>query len=125
MEKKEIKKFIDSYKDENVATKYHSGKIWFSKGRYLINGAMVGTEETFSVGQPVFNENGDLLGFLSLHLLTNLNYATDDFEGRIPCEIWEIELPTTHCKHGIEVYTYWQNKERWNKLLKRIEELKK
>lgn len=108
----EIKRFIDTYKDENVETKYDSGRIWVSDGRYLINGAMVGAEETFSVGQPVFNEEGDLLGYLSLYLLTNLDYATDGFDGRIPVEVWKVELPTIHCKHGIKVYTYWQNKER-------------
>lgn len=108
----EIKRFIDSYKDENVATRFQSGRIWYSDERYLINGAMIGAEETFSVGQPVFNKNGDLLGYLNLHLLTNLNYSTDGFDGRIPCEVWEIDLPTIHCKRGIEVYTYWQNQER-------------
>lgn len=119
-----IKKFIYCYKDENVETKYDSGRLWETDDGFLINGAMVGAEETFSVGQPVFNEDGDVLGYLGIALLRNLDYAADDFDGIIPCEVWKIERPTKHCKRGIKVYTYWQNKERRNKLLKRIEELK-
>lgn len=115
-----IKKFIDCYKDENVQTKFNSGKIYKTDEGFLINSAMVGAEKTFSIGQPVFNENGDMLGYLGITILRNLNYSADDFDEKmIPCEAWKIELPTEHCKHGIEVYTYWQNKVRQDKSLQR------
>lgn len=120
-----IKKFIDCYEDENVETKFDSGKVSETNYGFLINGAMLGAEQTFSIGQPVFNEDGDVLGYLGITILEYLHYVADDFDGIIPCEVWKIEQPTNHCKHGIKVYTYWQNKERRNKLLKRIEELKK
>ena len=110
-----IKRFIDCYKDENAETKFDSGKLWETDDGFLINGAMLGAEQTFSIGQPVFNEDGDILGYLGITLLRNLNYATNGFDGIIPCEVWKIEQPTTHCKHGIKVYTYWQNKERQEK----------
>ena len=120
-----IKRFIDCYKDENVETKFDSGKVWETNYGFLINGAMLGAEQTFSIGQPVFNEDGDVLGYLGITILEYLHYIADDFDGIIPCEAWKIEQPTNHCKQGIKVYTYWQNKERRrNKLLKRIEELK-
>lgn len=110
---KTIKKFIDQIKEKEIATKYNAGRIWIVNNEAAINGEAAEAEETFSIGQPVYDEEGNLLGYLGIGILSNLDYATDN-DIKIPCEFWKICLPTEHCKHGVKVFTYWQNKEMRN-----------
>jgi len=103
-------RFIDHYKDENVDTKYPAGVV-----RKYLNGFMVayetnGAEKTFSIGQPVYDQNKNLMGYLGIGLYANLDYATEG-RIRIPVEYWVICLPTKYCVDGKAVYTYWQTQE--------------
>lgn len=108
-----IKKFIDHYKDDVPvdALKYHAGNVVDDEYGFHIGWEQYGAQETFSVGQPVYDEHGNIMGYLGIGLYSNLDYSTDGGI-RIPSEYWQICLPTQHCKAGKKVFTYWQNKKR-------------
>lgn len=104
-----MKKFIDQIQygyrvDKNLLI-YSAGVVAESNGIYLIHLAQSGAENTFSIGQPVFNRTGELLGYLGIGLYEHLDYSAPI---RIPCEFWQICLPTSACVKGVGVYTYWQ-----------------
>lgn len=101
-------RFVDQLKMKNVATKYDSGTVCERDGNFIIGYEMKGAEDTFSIGQPVYDVDGNIMGWLGIGLYSSLNYSS---EIRIPCEYWQICLPTKHCVAGKKVYTYWQNKE--------------
>jgi len=110
---KEIRKFINQIECENVETKYNSGVVAHINGEYLIGYEQLGARDAFSVGQPVYDENGRVMGYLGVGLYENLNYYFDcAISPRIPVEYWRICLPTKYCKEGKQIFTYWQNKER-------------
>ena len=74
-----------------------------------------GALETFTIGQPVYDKDNNLMGYLSVGLYNRLNYHSEkkDFNGeKIPVEFWGIGKPTKYCEIGKQVFTYWQ---RWNK----------
>lgn len=107
-----IERFIDHYKDKEVEIKYSAGIVEkYYNGDFIIVHEQKGAEETFSVGQPVYDEDKNLMGYLGIGLFQSLNYYTDN-NIRIPAEHWRICLPTEHCVAGKKVYTYWQNEER-------------
>lgn len=101
-----IELFIDHLSDTNVKTEYSAGTVSERNGRFIIGYAMKGAENTFSIGQPVFDAQNNLMGYLGVGLYDNLNYAA---ETRIPCYYWEICLATKYCEPGKAVYTYFQN----------------
>lgn len=98
-------KFIDQIKEGCLDIKYDAGIVCESMGNYMIGYETSGAEETFSIGQPVYDEDGNIMGWLGIGLYKNLDYVAGM---RIPCEYWQICLPTQHCKVGKKVYTYWQ-----------------
>ena len=102
-------KFIDHYKDENVETKYDAGIVHEYGHGFVIAYGMKGAEDTFSIGQPVYDKDGNLMGYMGIGLYANLDYHTNG-QVRIPVEHWSICLPTKHCIDGKRVYTYWQAK---------------
>ena len=108
----EIKKFIKELKEnKKYNAKYDAGWVYEYDDRFIIDRAQAGAEESFSIGQPVYDEEGNVMGFLGVTLFRNLNYAK--IKGiDIPVECWEICLPTKHCKNYKKVYTYWKNEER-------------
>ena len=101
-------KFIEQIKMEKVDTQYDSGIVCERDGNYIIGYEMSGAEETFSIGQPVYDKDGNIMGWLGIGLFRNLNYSA---EVRVPCEYWQICLPTEYCNVGKKVYTYWQNRK--------------
>lgn len=103
---KVFKRFID-VNTETHATNYSAGQVTEDDGRYLITYEQLGAAETFSIGQPVYDKSGTLMGYLGVTLLENLDYSADM---RIPVEAWEVCLPTKACAPGKQVYTYWQQK---------------
>lgn len=107
-----IKEFIECHKDKNVETRYYAGRIGkdSKRGCFRVICQQYGAEESFSVGQPVYDENGNIMGYLGIGLCSDLDYAVNGI--RIPVEYWEICLSTEHCMEGKRVYTYWQNKQR-------------
>lgn len=110
----QIKRFIDQIKEGVNKEWMHlsSGWVYFDRESYHITEQQKGAEEDlFSVGQPVYDKDGNLMGYLGIDILTHLNYASD-CDVKTPCEVWKICRPTEYCKHGKRVYTYWQNKEK-------------
>lgn len=106
-----ISRFIKQYDVEGIeiATEFDAGKVCANDGEYIISYEMQGARETFSVGQPVFDKDGNLMGYLGIGVFNHLDYATTE-PIRIPVEYWKICLPTKHCEVGKKVYTYWQHK---------------
>lgn len=105
-----MNRFIDHYQDKDVATKYHAGRVSKYGNFFMIAYEMEGAKETFSIGQPVYDKDKNLMGYLGIGLYANLDYSTEG-KIRIPVEHWIICLPTKYCEEGKTVYTYWQNKE--------------
>lgn len=102
-----MNRFIDHYKDENVATGYNAGTVCRYGNDFVISYEMEGAKETFSIGQPVYDKDKNLMGYLGIGLYGSLDYATEG-QIRIPVEHWTICLPTKYCISGKQVYTYWQ-----------------
>lgn len=88
------------------ATEYDAGVVYEREGHYIIGYEMCGAEKTFSIGQPVYDKDGNVMGWLGIGLYRNLDYSIEIM--RVPCEYWEICLPTRYCEKGKKVYTYWQ-----------------
>lgn len=107
-----MNRFIDHYKENGVATKYNAGRVKEYENGFIISYQQQGAEDTFSIGQPVYDEDKHLMGYLGIGLFRHLDYSADG-QIRIPVEHWTIDLPTEHCVGGKKVYTYWQtvNKE--------------
>jgi len=78
----------------------------------------MGAQGTFSIGQPVYNIENQLMGFLSIGLYESLDVHIEnkDCHGEnIPAYFWRIDNPTSACQHGEKVYTFWQ---RWAEVSK-------
>lgn len=91
---------------------YDAGRLSLHNGDFIVDHAMRGAEETFSIGQPVYTDEGELIGYLGIGLFGNLDYYLDNLELRVPVEYWKICLPTKHCVPGVHVNTYYQNLKR-------------
>lgn len=100
-----IDKFINQNSEQ--ATTYDAGVVIEDNGEFIIGYEQKGAEETFSIGQPIYDIEGNIMGWLGIGLYDALDYATDK-NVRIPCEYWKICLPTEYCKRGKKVYTHWQ-----------------
>lgn len=104
-----IKQFIDKYSISEDDLKYSAGTVkQYDDGRFIVAYQQRGAEDTFSVGMPVYDENDYKMGYLGIGLFNNLDYA-DRYNGEsIPVYHWEIMKPTSYCKPGKKVFTYWQ-----------------
>lgn len=109
-----IERFIDKYKEKEVETKYSAGIVRENGNDYIIAYNQIGAEKTFSIGQPVYDEERNLIGYLGIGLYRHLDYHTEN-NIRVPAEYWKICLPTKYCVSGKKVFTYWQNEERKEK----------
>jgi len=108
-----IERFVDQFVDyieSEYPTQYSAGHIIQRYGDFIIAEEQAGARETFSIGQPVYDKDGNPLGYLGIGLYENLDYAVGV---RVPVEYWRICLPTQDCVPGKKVYTYWQYKEMW------------
>ena len=105
-------KFIEQLKIKDVDVdgdrQYSAGIVCKEDGNYFVGYEMKGAKETFSIGQPVYDENKNIMGWLGIGLYNNLRYSANI---KVPCERWQICLPTKFCKRGKQVYTYWQMTE--------------
>ena len=101
-------KFIEQLKIKDIDRQYNAGVVCENNGNYIIGYEMQGAEETFSIGQPVYDKDKNIMGWLGIGLFENLNYSA---KVRVPCEYWQICLPTKFCEVGKQVYTYWQMAE--------------
>ena len=109
-----INRFIDCYQKDGYATDFSSGIVCIYGSGYMVGYEQMGARATFSVGQPVYDEDGNLMGYLGIGLYENLDYATGGELDRVPVEHWTICLPTPHCNVNKRIYTYWQNRQRGN-----------
>ena len=107
--------FIEFIHQEEVPTellKYKAGRVCAADGRgFKICYEQKGAAETFSVGQPVYDEDNNLMGYMDIKLYEGLNYADRRNGEKIPVFSWGIGKPTKHCVAGKKVFTYWQ---RWS-----------
>lgn len=106
-----MNRFIDCYKDENVETKYAAGYVSKYENEYIISYETMGANETFSIGQPVYDKDENIMGYMGIGLYRNLDYYSEEAKVKIPVEHWTICLPTKYCVEGKSVYTYWQHLE--------------
>lgn len=85
-----IKTFIDEYKTEydEKTLSYKAGEIC-EEGD--ITNQQAGAEETFAIGMPIYDVNGNEIGKLGIRLFENLNYHTPDFNIKIPVYFWFVE----------------------------------
>lgn len=91
-------------------TRYNAGTVCEINGGFGICYNEYGAEETFAVGMPVYDKDNNLMGYLGIGLYDGLTYGGTDMV--IPCEYWQICLPTKNCEVGKKVFTYWQMLER-------------
>ena len=95
-----------------------AGIVSEKDGKFLVTYEQKGAEETFTIGQPIYDSENNLMGYLDIGLWDNLDYAVTGKKGNedktlfIPSEFWGIGKPTKYCEIGKQVFTYWQ---RWNK----------
>ena len=104
-----ILEFIKQDSIEVGSLQYSCGRISVNNGEYILGYSQKGAEDTFSICQPVFDKDNNLLGYLGIGMYQHLNYSDSPHDINIPCYYWKICNPTKHCKVGIEVFTYWQN----------------
>lgn len=102
----ELNKGVD-YKDNLI---YSAGKVLVCSDECRVGFEQYGAGETFSVGQPVYDRDGNLLGYLGVGLADSLDYSCSI---RVPVEYW-----TMHCIDGKQVYTYWQNKAKSSEVMR-------
>ena len=85
-----IKLFINEYKN-----KYDKKTLSYTAGEICEGGEITnqqkGAEETFSIGMPVYNKDGNELGKLSIGLFESLNYSTPDLDFKIPVYTWRVD----------------------------------
>ena len=108
---KTFKLFDTQEKPDASLLEYDAGWGYKDGDEFVTTEEQAGAEETFSVGQSVFDTEGNLLGYLGISLLKSLDYYNESGV-RIPVEIWRICLPTSYCKHGVEIVTYWQKENK-------------
>lgn len=113
-----IQEFIYQNEIDVNDLKYNAGCIHKVDGNYAIVFSQLGAENTFSIGQPIYNKDKNKIGYLGIGLYKNLDYAECLHDVDIPCYYWMLCNPTNYCKDGILVYTYWQN---FNEITKRKE----
>lgn len=105
----ETVKFVNQYRNEEMLeTKYDAGIVTKNGDQFCVGYETNGAGKTFSIGQPVYDKDFNLMGYLGIGFWEHLDYAGDM---RIPVEMWTICLPTEHCIEGKHVYTYWQMME--------------
>lgn len=106
---KEFKRFIDQLEIgvDDSKLKYSAGIVYKEEHGFIVGYEQIGAQETFSIGQPVFNKDKELLGYLGIGLFRNLDYSAQE---RVPCEYWSICLPTDKCIENTKIFTYWQTK---------------
>jgi hypothetical protein len=96
--------------DEKILELF-AGFIYLHKGVYGIEQEQYGARDTFSIGQPVYDKENNLMGHLEIHVYDTLHYYAEgeNLKENIPVEYWAVGNPTEHCKEGKRVFTYWQN----------------
>jgi len=99
-----IKRFVD-----DCNTEYPEFNLSLSGGYIdeegIICNAQYGALDTFSIGMPIYTEDGEEIGRLSIGLFKNLDYAKKAGELDIPVEYW---LVNDYSGKRQSIKTYWQ-----------------
>ncbi|MDR0497682.1 MAG: hypothetical protein LBH42_08720 [Treponema sp.] len=104
------KRFVTQESVERDLLKYSAGQVSDDRERLIIAYQQKGAEDTFSIGQPVYDKEYNLMGYMEIIVWGSLDYS-ERFNGEnIPVEHWAIGNPTKYCRVGKQVLTYWQ---RW------------
>lgn len=104
-----ILEFTEQNSIKEDSLQYSAGKVHSNNGEFIIGYEQKGAKDTFSICQPIFDKEKNLLGYLGIGVYRSLNYTHCPHDIDIPVYYWKICNPTKYCKVGIEVYTYWQN----------------
>ena len=104
-----ILEFTEQNSIESGDLQYSGGKVTHNNDEYIVWYSQRGAEDTFSICQPIFDKDNNLLGYLGIGMYQHLNYSDSPHDINIPVYYWKICNPTKYCKVGIEVFTYWQN----------------
>jgi len=107
-------RFIDQKQVSTDKLLYSAGRVecGYRRDYFTVADEQIGAKETFSVGQPVYDVDNNLMGYLKIGLYENLDYSNSYNGEEIPVESWEIGNPTKHCISGKQIITFWQ---RWDK----------
>jgi hypothetical protein len=85
-----IRTFIDDctteYKEFNLSL-----RAGYIDEDGIICNAQMGAIDTFSVGMPVYDDDGVELGRLSIGLWKNLNWSQDKIDIEIPVHHWRVD----------------------------------
>lgn len=105
-------RFIDQKQVSTDKLLYLAGYVEYSyeDGCFVVADQQLEAQETFSVGQPVYDVDNNLMGYLKIGLHESVNYYGDYNGEKIPVEAWEIGNPTKYCIHDKQIITFWQ---RW------------
>ena len=106
-----IKEFTEQNNIESGYLKYSAGWVSSNNGDYILGYSQKGAEDTFSICQPMFDKDNNLLGYLGIGMYRHLDYTHNPHDNNIPCYYWKICNPTKYCQDGIKAYTYWQTYE--------------
>ena len=98
----------DGINEEDL--KYNAGYVRKHNDDFVVSTYQIGAGETFSIGQPLYNENGDILGYLGIGCFDELSEHVP-IDIYVPAYYWKICKPSNYCADGVRVFTYWQ-KER-------------
>ena len=93
-------------KEEDL--QYEAGYVGEYNNEYIVTSYQIGASETFSVGQPIYDKFGNLLGYLGIGCFDRLSQECK-CEIWIPAIYWKICKATHYCEEGIKVFSYWQN----------------
>ena len=105
-----IKLFIDQNEIDRNYLQYSAGTVNKRYNEWLICGEQMGAEkEMFSISQPVYDKDKNLMGYLGIGTFQHLDYSDHPHGISIPCYYWRACKPTQYCIEGKKVYTYWQN----------------
>lgn len=103
-----IKLFINEYnnKYDDKTLQYRAGEICEDGD---ITNQQLGAEETFAIGMPIYDEEGNELGKLSIGLFKNLNYSTPPTI-TIPVYTWRVD--GYRAAKRKRIYTYYQHNRK-------------
>ena len=93
---------------EEKNLEYETGRVCCVDEHYVIGFEMLGARSLFSIGQPVYDSENNLMGYLGIGLYDRLNQSFTEFPDlSVPCYYWEICKPTKYCIEGKRIFTYW------------------
>lgn len=114
--------FVKQNKIDKENLKYDAGIVYdYSDNEFIIANEQKGAEDTFSIGQPIYDKQKNKLGYLGIGMYKNVNYYCENIEEQIPVYYWKICNYTKYCKSGVKIFTYWQNFNKFEELKKNVE----